>query len=62
MTSNIAIIGLGVMATRMITNLAAYGGARAAVAWDPAPDACRRGGCRFVIGRRAPYGARAYRG
>ena len=34
---NIGIIGLGVMATRMIANVINYGGFRVAAAWDPSP-------------------------
>ena len=35
---NVGIIGLGVMATRMIANVVNYGGFRVASAWDPNPD------------------------
>ncbi len=42
MSARIAIIGLGVMATRMISNVQRYGGFEAAAAWDPDTDACRR--------------------
>tara|TARA_Y100000589_G_scaffold50553_1_gene42165 strand:+ start:765 stop:1736 length:972 start_codon:yes stop_codon:yes gene_type:complete len=38
----IGIIGLGVMATRMINNTMAYGGFRIGTAWDPDPMACER--------------------
>ena len=38
----IGVIGLGVMATRMITNTMAYGGFRIGAAWDPDPGACER--------------------
>jgi 1,5-anhydro-D-fructose reductase (1,5-anhydro-D-mannitol-forming) len=38
----IGVIGLGVMATRMITNTMAYGGFRISAAWDPDPGACER--------------------
>ena len=38
----IGVIGLGVMATRMITNTMAYGGFRIGAAWDLDPGACKR--------------------
>ena len=36
---NIGFIGLGVMATRMISNVRNYGGFRVAAGWDPSPAA-----------------------
>ncbi len=38
----IGVIGLGVMATRMITNTRTYGGVQIDAAWDPDPAACER--------------------
>ena len=38
----IGVIGLGIMATRMITNTMTYGGFRIGAAWDLDPAACKR--------------------
>lgn len=47
MVSSIGLIGLGVMAQRMLTNMAAFGGFRCVAGWDPDPEACRRSAAGF---------------
>ncbi|MBT3911238.1 MAG: gfo/Idh/MocA family oxidoreductase, partial [Rhodospirillaceae bacterium] len=37
-----AMIGLGVMASRMITNMNNHGDFDITAGWDPSPDACGR--------------------
>lgn len=47
MDPSIGFIGLGVMAHRMLANMATLGGFRCRCAWDPNPEACRRTAERF---------------
>ena len=41
MKPSVAVIGLGVMGHRMLTNMTTHGGFNLAWAWDPNPDSCR---------------------
>ena len=43
----IGVIGLGVMAERMLVNMETYGGFNVRAAWDPATAACTRAAERF---------------
>lgn len=41
-TPKVVFIGLGIMAHRMLTGMARYGGFSLHAAWDPDPEACRK--------------------
>lgn len=44
----VAVIGLGVMGHRMLTNMTAHGGFDVSLAWDPKEDACRIASEKFA--------------
>jgi len=62
MTARVGVIGLGVMATRMITNARHHGGFTAAAAWDPDPAACERAAELFPDLRITDNAAEAIKG